>query len=1402
MKATLKLALVAAVIAATLAPGRARSQITIVSDNCTAANVNSGFALGEGVNSAIYPPYSNRITGTVGSNLRYLKTGGNRADSNYTINGNRLRVGTQTEVGRFSISGNGVNPYNFAAALGTAGASPADPAIYDVRISMRNDATSTARLSFGIATAEGDVTTWDFGVQIYRAATGNDYYTVQKRIDGASSGAGGGDVNAVMTTTAAGTAATLVNFLIRITDAGAETSAYSSRVQVSMDNGTTWIYDTSTDGALSNGFRFDGAARVIVWDQASNGSGQVFYDNFSIVSQYAPPPPPERVWTGGGSDDNWSTAANWGGTAPNSGEPLLFGLSARQVNLNDLTLDAPSLTFTNGGFVLTGNSLALDNALNNLAGSNTLGMALDWPLTGGKNWQLAAGTELHLTGYSTWSTLGDHVIYGGGTLRLSGAVDVNQAPAFIMSEGKFILDGGTYNSMGGFRIGSSAGAVAPVEVQVSNNASLTLELTTANLRVGDGATAVPSRLIINNGTVSFYNNSPSAGRMAIPYAAGCTGEVWQTGGLVRDAYVVFSDSGAGMGMYGLTNGVLETLQIRKGNAGGTALMRFQNAMLRPALGAIAASFMSGLDLAEIQSGGLTIDATSGITIPQTLSGAGGLMKVNSEAVTLTGMNTYAGNTVLQEGTLVLPTVQTNAAAIQAAGGTELGVIRTVADSTLTAGSLSLGGGTLSFELGAFASPRAPLMKVNSLTASGGAGSVTINITGGLGLTAGQFALVDYSGSIGGSGFAAFNLVGLPPGISAELVNNTGDSSVDLKITVAPGLRWTGANGTSWDYGTVNWYDEGASANSTYTDGQPIRFLDGASTGVVDLTSTFAPLGLTVSNSSLAYVFRDGGLSLSRLIKLGDGTLTRADGTDMLPELELNGGRYVSSNTMNASLSPLLTDTSGGQGTFIKSGTATLTVSSNNATFNGAFLIHEGTLLAGNAGALGTTNGSTTITNGGTLDVNNLNLGREPIFVSGVGADGLGAIIDSTTNTGVQIALIDVTMMGNTTLGSPNGGRWDLRVRTSTGPGPGLRGNGFDLTKVGSGMVSIACQRQLGVDTPYWEMNLGDVKVQEGILAFAESLSLGNPSKTIAVSAGATLQLYDLNVTNPLPRNITLTNAQLVAGGSSEHTNVLTGSITLNGAIGFDLNQAAFILNGPLEGTGSLNISANDPGRVYFNGTNTHSGDTTVTNGTVGGLGVIGGNLLMLGGTNSPGSQDVSVGTLKVNGTATLAGTTRLELAPGENPNCDQLDVTGALTFGGTLQVALAAGAAAPQAGDVYQLFNKGGGGAFAVVTLPNLTGNLSWKTNELASLGRISVEGGMNPPTIVAPIITDGNLILAGTAGTANGSYVILTSTNVAAPLAEWITNSTGTFSDAGAFSNAIPVTPGEPQRYFRIKQP
>ena len=96
--------------------------------------------------------------------------------------------------------------------------------------------------------------------------------------------------------------------------------------------------------------------------------------------------------------------------------------------------------------------------------------------------------------------------------------------------------------------------------------------------------------------------------------------------------------------------------------------------------------------------------------------------------------------------------------------------------------------------------------------------------------------------------------------------------------------------------------------------------------------------------------------------------------------------------------------------------------------------------------------------------------------------------------------------------------------------------------------------------------------------------------------------------------------------------------------------------------------------------------------------------------------------------------------------------------------------------------------------------------NGWTGYGEIGVFGtpsaSSTPPTINSARASGGNLILTGSGGTPSGSYTLLTSTNVTAPLATWTTNTGGSFNGSGAFSNAIPINLGEAARFFRIKTP
>jgi hypothetical protein len=340
---------------------------------------------------------------------------------------------------------------------------------------------------------------------------------------------------------------------------------------------------------------------------------------------------------------------------------------------------------------------------------------------------------------------------------------------------------------------------------------------------------------------------------------------------------------------------------------------------------------------------------------------------------------------------------------------------------------------------------------------------------------------------------------------------------------------------------------------------------------------------------------------------------------------------------------------------------------------------------------------------------------------------------------------------------------------------------------------------LGDATPYWEMNLGDIFVREGTIAFEEAMNLGHPEKALTVMPGATLNFFSLGPTNPIVRTITVTNASITGGGSG-HTNILNGPIVMDGGISLRPNYASLFFNGPLSGSATLTIGANpNPGTVYLNATNTYAGDTTVTNSTLAGNGSIAGNLVMAGGSLAPG---MGVGMFTVNGSTTLAGLTTMELAPGQTRNSDTLNVGGALTFGGGLVVALAPDAAAPKSGDVYALFNKGGVGAFSTITLPSLPSGLNWITNTLATDGTIAVGGSLPQAAIGTIAMNESSLVLTGSGGTEGSTFYLLSSTNVAAPVAAWQLLATNTFGPGGTFNITNTISPAVSESFFRLLVP
>jgi parallel beta-helix repeat protein len=128
--------------------------------------------------------------------------------------------------------------------------------------------------------------------------------------------------------------------------------------------------------------------------------------------------PATRVWTGSDPDDGlWSSPENWGGTAPNPGDRLVFAGALRLANENDFPAGTTfrSITFTGDGFELSGNltTLAPDSdglgVVNGAAGAaNHVGLPIG--LLAPTTIAVTAGAgALHFTAQATIDT-GAHAL--------------------------------------------------------------------------------------------------------------------------------------------------------------------------------------------------------------------------------------------------------------------------------------------------------------------------------------------------------------------------------------------------------------------------------------------------------------------------------------------------------------------------------------------------------------------------------------------------------------------------------------------------------------------------------------------------------------------------------------------------------------------------------------------------------------------------------------------------------------------------------------------------------------------------------------------------------------------------------------------------------------------------------
>jgi hypothetical protein len=165
---------------------------------------------------------------------------------------------------------------------------------------------------------------------------------------------------------------------------------------------------------------------------------------------------------------------------------------------------------------------------------------------------------------------------------------------------------------------------------------------------------------------------------------------------------------------------------------------------------------------------------------------------------------------------------------------------------------------------------------------------------------------------------------------------------------------------------------------------------------------------------------------------------------------------------------------------------------------------------------------------------------------------------------------------------------------------------------------------------------------------------------------------------------------------------------------------------------------------------------------------------------------------------TLAGTALLKVNNTPGGSNDVLaSLAGSMAYGGTLQLSNMTANAFTN-GQSLQLFSAYGySGSFTNLVLPVLAMGLEWNTNLLTVNGTVSVWSGA--PRFTFFSVSGTNLVFSGTNGIPNGTYVVLTSTNLTQP---WTPVATNPFNSLGDFTFDEPISTTNQQQFFSIQEP
>ncbi|MGN7612430.1 autotransporter-associated beta strand repeat-containing protein [Magnetococcales bacterium HHB-1] len=1161
-----------------------------------------------------------------------------------------------------------------------------------------------------------------------------------------------------------------------LTLAGGSNTEYSGEISGSgalshTGSGTLTLSGTSNS---SNGWGTDISSGAISIAADSNlGSGTITISNSGSL----------EVTGSGVTIDNALTIADTSGSVVNSNDVTFSGAISSDSSASVFKKGSGALTLSNtgnsssysGSLIVSAGTIVAnsDDVLNNnlialvsgagltITGSTTIDNSL---------WLLNSGTITTDSGTSTTFS-GNIVDFVSGSTTFSANL-IKAGDGTLTLSGTNTYSQGTTVNAGTLDVANND-AISSGQVTLEGGTTLSLSSSATSL---SNAIAFNGNATINANTNATLSGALSGGNYSLTKIGASTLTLSNTG----------NESGLTGGMT-VSSGVLK-VSDDDALAGGTVAL---------AGGSLNIAGNTDIDNAVVVSSDATVsvDGSFAATFSGALSGTATLTKDSTGTLTLSNTSNSSNFT----------------GATNISGGVLIGA----SDSVFGAGTITLNGSGATLQT-------TDTSDINNALVIGSSGGA-VNVDSGTATYSGE---ISGDGALSKTGDGTLALTGNNSHSGSVTVSvgqlsvsgNSIDDTASVSVAASASLKLS-ANET---IGTLSGAGDVDLDSYTLTVNQASNeTLSGSISGAGGLTQAGgSTLTLSGNNSfSGGLIVSNGGVDLSGGTALADGNSVTINGgtlslstTETIGTLSGSGGELALGSASltvvqgsNDSFAGIISDTND-SGTFIKSGTSTLTLSGTNT--HQSTSVTGGTLSISSDGNLGS--GTVTLSSGSTLEVTGSSVDIDNAIsitdgsaalrnssdvtlsgnITGTGSlyksEGGGLNLSGTNSyDGLTVASGTVTidssdglgsgtisLSGGTTLafGSNGGGSFnnaitltgDATIETeSNATFSGVisdGGSGYALTKTGSYYLTLT-----GTNNTYG----GTTTISSGSFSIADAASLG--SGQVILTNNATFQITD---------DTTMTNAMEVSG---------SGVVQVS-------SGKAVTFSGALSGSGSL--SKTTDGSLTLSGTNTHSGAITINGGVVT---VANGSAFGDNGTvtvNSAGTLNLSssetVGTLSGSGTITLNSNTLTinQSSAGEfsggisgsgsviKQGTETLTLSGTNTYTGTTTVSAGA-----------LVLDNGSAIADSASVIVN-SGSLSISASE--TVGVLNGSGGtvdLGSNTLTMSSGSDasyaGTITGTGTLGVALGSSATYTLTGTSNNSSGWVASlSNGSTLSVGADSN------------------